>query len=79
MLLGVIFKLFRKGNKFHQRTREINKVIVYEILQNIAKEEHSILLKSWISDPLKPYDRKLSEYILFERRIKEWMGSHLLV
>lgn len=38
MLLGVIYKMFRSGLTYQNRTREVNKVILYEIFSNLVEE-----------------------------------------
>lgn len=58
LLLGAVYKMFRRGLNHRTRTREINKYILMEIFQNLVEEFNLVEIKAFIIEPNKLFDRR---------------------
>ena len=79
LALACLFKFFKKGLSHHLRTRELNKVILFEIIHRIIEENGLTEAKAWMLNRNIPYNKNGYEYSNFEKKVKEWMGTHLAV
>lgn len=77
MLLFVVFKMFKKGLTHRSRTKEMNKVIIFEIFHKIIEEHSYNQVKMCLLERNRLFDRNIHDYVHFEKKVREWLSSNL--
>lgn len=70
ILLLAVYKKFKKGREYFAKTKEYNELVVNEMFVMTVKESKIEDFLQYISNDSKVLNKKDSDYIVFEKKVK---------
>lgn len=77
LALVALMRMFHKGRQHYAKLQQLNQVIVYSLLRITVEEEGLASLRENFEDPARFFDRRNSEFAVFERRGSAWLSETL--